>query len=559
MGELLKEEKITRRAFLNGTLISSLSIILTSYLQSCSSRRFTKMPNRPINPKKISNVLILGSGITGLCAGAILSKLRYKVTVLEAHPLLLGGHARTTEINGLKFCFGPQYVWNFKDNDNPIGTRVLNFLNIKNQNPFKCLNRDGFERFYIGSEKGLDIPMGLERFKSLLITKFPEENDNIVNFFQDIDILFKSAQYLHDRGLYLENAKSMIFALAFSTAISIKEKFRLYKIYKKSLDELFNRYNFSDKCRRILYGHCGIFAENSSSVSVGVYAAATGYYHSGATYPIYGFDQLINSLAQVINDNFGTVLSNRRVIKIVAEKKHIKYIKCSDDSYFNTDLVISAPSPRNTCKLIDGCDINKFNYDPSNSLTTCFIGIKNYSKLSELRGRNFWWQDFPKKVDFDNPNMLNEPTLLFASSSTMNSLSNSHDEDKLDALTVFAPGNFKQSKKAFELGKSSYSEFKKKVSEKIISKLNEVFFPEIINNIEFIEVYSPWDIFTELGSELGNVYGRKPDVENALDRVRSLDYLDNLQVACATVGQPGIATAFQTAAVLVERLTSIKI
>jgi len=73
-------------------------------------------------------IVVLGSGITGLCAGAILSKLGYRVNVLEAHPEQLGGHARTLEIEGLKFSAGPQFVWNFSFSPYVVGERVLRFL-----------------------------------------------------------------------------------------------------------------------------------------------------------------------------------------------------------------------------------------------------------------------------------------------------------------------------------------------------------------------------------------------------------------------------------------------
>ena len=66
---------------------------------------------------------VIGIGITGLCAGALLAKQGFQVHVLEAHPTLVGGHARSFQREGFWFCAGPQYVWRFRNNG--IGRRVL--------------------------------------------------------------------------------------------------------------------------------------------------------------------------------------------------------------------------------------------------------------------------------------------------------------------------------------------------------------------------------------------------------------------------------------------------
>ena len=53
------------------------------------------------------SAIVIGSGIGGLASGAILAKQGYMVTILEAHPELIGGHARTYTVDGYSFCSGP--------------------------------------------------------------------------------------------------------------------------------------------------------------------------------------------------------------------------------------------------------------------------------------------------------------------------------------------------------------------------------------------------------------------------------------------------------------------
>ena len=46
---------------------------------------------------------VIGSGITALSAGALLAEIGHEVHVLEAHPYLIGGHARNFEIDGFRW------------------------------------------------------------------------------------------------------------------------------------------------------------------------------------------------------------------------------------------------------------------------------------------------------------------------------------------------------------------------------------------------------------------------------------------------------------------------
>ena len=111
-------------------------------------------------------IYIIGCGMTGLSAGALFAEMGYEVHVLEAHPDLIGGHARSFEIEGFRFCAGPQYVWNFEKNQ--IGHRFLKFLSLDKKVPFDLMDKDAFERIIVGNDEPIDIPMGINRLKKAM-------------------------------------------------------------------------------------------------------------------------------------------------------------------------------------------------------------------------------------------------------------------------------------------------------------------------------------------------------------------------------------------------------
>jgi len=549
---------ISRRDFFKMLAAISLASLITPLRSVYAYARGSRLPlfNPGGQPNKI---FILGSGITGLCAGAILAKVGYKVQVLEAHPTRLGGHARSFESNGLRFCAGPQYVWDFGNNGKDVGNRILRFLGLNGAIPFDSMDKEAFEHLHLGNDPPLVVPMGLDKFKAAMIGRFPEENEKLSEFFSCIDVLFRGSKFIYDRGLYLHGWPQMRNAILLSSDFSLKEKWLLKKMGDWTLLDLFNHCRLSEKARRLLYAHGGMFAENESSVSVGVYAAATGHYHSGAFYPRHGFKSLIDGLASTIEKFGGTVQQGAQVNKLTVGNGNLDHIETTKGTY-EPYYVISTLPPRTVCKLIDSCNSEKFIYEPSNAISGLYIGVKDYPAIAEkLAGRNYWWQAGTRAVDFDNPDMTEDPELLYISSPTANGNGYTEPNNAIQSLVVYAPGNFTQAHDARRKGADAYQSLKSRLTERILDKLENIGFPQLRQHLIFTETITPLDINQAVGAEKGNAYGRKQNVANVLREVPPIPDIDNLEFACATVGLPGIATAFQTARILVERLSGIAI
>jgi phytoene dehydrogenase-like protein len=548
----------TRRSILKagaaGLVYSAIGILSGA----CWSSR-TRRPLLPTARINTPNIIIIGSGITGLCAGAILSKLGYQILVLEAHPELLGGHARSFVIDGLKFCAGPQYVWNFIPEKNVVGTRILKYLGLDKDCPFEAMDSTGFERFYIGEDSGIDIPAGWDGFRNAITSRFPEERQALLHFFNYIDILFKGSKVIHDAGRYMDGRSDMIRTIALSSKLTLKEKIVIKRLHNKTLQDVFDMCAIPDKPRRALYGHAGIFAENAESLSAGLYASATGYYHSGPTFPIKGFDALIDGLVQSIQNDGGRVLKDKRVRSLSIHNQRIAKVICDDRTEYESGFVISNLSPRLTARLVEGHKSDRYSYDVSNSLISCFIGVRDYPAIEKLARKNFWWQAYPEKIDFNHTDMTQEPRFLYINSATASQIEGSTNSPFKHSLTVFCPGDFSQAKAAYEAGPEKHDELKVIIAKNIISVLEKRFFPNLHNHVEFVRVLSPWDLQIEIGAERGSVYGRKPDVRNVLRKINQIPGINNLRIACATMGQPGIATGFQTAHFIVKELTGLKV
>ncbi len=510
---------------------------------------------------KTSNIVILGSGITGLCAGAILSKLKHNVTVLEAHPSLIGGHARTYNINGLKFCAGPQYLWNFSSNNNAIGDRVLKFLELDQKIQFEQLDQNSFETLHIGSDDVFNVPMGLDRFLKKMISRFPESKKNLKNFFKYVEAAYNISVVLTDNGLLIKKFKWTIFYLLFSTKISLKDRFNCLSVFSASLQDVYSKLNIPPLAQQILFGHAGLFAENTTDLAFIVYAAATGAYHHKAVFPKTGMDSIVNGLATSIENNGGKVLTNKKIVALTHKENKITSIKCEDESIYPCDIAISTIATRLLFPLIEGLSGKMVYYKPSNSTTMFFLSLENYPHINKLKKRNLWYQDLMDYTNTDifQSDMTNSPIGFLISSSTANGVINNNGNSTYQAITIFSPGNFKQAKANKNKGEIAYQKFKKDVTDKVLEKVEEKLLPDIRKYIKHIKILTPNEIQQETLSEKGNIYGRRLTFSTILNTTADPHNMKNMFIACATEGLPGVAIAFQAAVTFVKQITGIKI
>ena len=535
----LSKHRINRRGFLQSVAYSS-ALAGGLMLDGC-------LPHG-------ARIHVIGSGITGLCTGALLARQGHEVHVLEAHPDLIGGHSAVFELDGFRFCVGPQFVWSFHKNG--IGMRVLRFLGLEKRVPFDSISSNCLEEVRMGNDPGIEIPIGLDRYMCKAVEEFLGDTIGLIRFFSYIKDLFQGANLINDNGLYMEDEMSMRLAALLTPSLSERAKLRLNQTIDWSLKQLFDYCRLSEDVRRFLYSNSGIFIENESEVSCVAYAAGTGFYHSGAQYPRFGFNSLIEGLSDVIEIKGGSIRSEMNVQHLVTDGEKIKKVVCSDGETYETDMVISSISPRLTCLLLDRRWECQTSYIPSNSVTACFIGVHGYPGLSEKLGeRIIWWQDGLEEIDYNEPDMTQPPRMFAIGSPSSNGDDNQNDNPEDHSIFIYTTGNFHQAASAYAQDPDDHDKLRDLAGELLLDQVERYVLEDLRSHIEVMEVHTPWDIYTRTGAELGNAYGRRLTAESLLTRPYTLDGIRNLYIGCASAGMPGIATAFQTAAIISRRIT----
>ena len=108
----------------------------------------------------MENVIIIGSGFSGLSAASFMAKAGYDVTVLEKHATP-GGRARQLNENGFRFDMGPSWYWMpdvFERYFAAFGKDVKDYYQLQRLDPsYRVYWKDGIT----------EVPTGIQAVKIL--------------------------------------------------------------------------------------------------------------------------------------------------------------------------------------------------------------------------------------------------------------------------------------------------------------------------------------------------------------------------------------------------------
>ncbi len=126
------------------------------------------------------DVVIIGSGMGGLCCGVILSKEGYKVCVLEKNRQL-GGSLQIFSRDKVIFDTGIHYIGGLEEGQNL--NSYFKYLGLMDKLKIKQMDMDGFDHItFKGDPIVYKHAQGYNNFIRVLSDQFPEEKENIVKY-----------------------------------------------------------------------------------------------------------------------------------------------------------------------------------------------------------------------------------------------------------------------------------------------------------------------------------------------------------------------------------------
>ena len=313
------------------------------------------------------SISIIGSGVGGLFAGALLAKHGFKVNVFEARPQI-GGYLTSWKRGDYLFESSMHELNGFFPDDYKL--RTFRYLGIFDRvkfipvtSPYTSVFKDGYK---------FTLPHNFEDYTAKLTQEFPEDKKEIERLMAKIkEMSLQVAGYLQETD-FLTAMKNtpikypMLIPGSFQTLAQFVKKIKNPKA-KTIITQLFCYYS-----------------DNTNKMNI-LYFAMPTYSYLNESYYIKGTSaSFSNALANIIKENGGTVQTNKKVTKILFNKKKACGVEINGGKETHlSDLVICNSSLISTFRNI----ISKKDFGgiwrrhalrmiPSTSIFVVYLGLK---------------------------------------------------------------------------------------------------------------------------------------------------------------------------------------
>ncbi|KAF3704192.1 putative all-trans-retinol 13,14-reductase [Channa argus] len=282
------------------------------------------------------DVIIIGSGIGGLTAGATLAKAGKRVLVLEQHDQA-GGCCHTYIEKGFEFDVGLHYIGQVHENSL---LRIAFDQITEGQVEFHKLNQH-FDIIQIGQgdkKREYTIFSGKTEMKAHLMKQFPNDTEAIETFFKIMKISAKKTHYL--ASLKLIPQWVSLFLLKSGIANLLSPVFRLSGTCATDFVNTLT----SNKDLHVIFSYLfyGVPPKDSSIL---INALLIHHYKRGAYYPKGGASEIPFHIIRTIQKYGGNCLVRAPVSQILVNEKGaaygVKVRKGQEEVEIHSPVVIS--------------------------------------------------------------------------------------------------------------------------------------------------------------------------------------------------------------------------
>ncbi len=425
------------------------------------------------------DIIIIGSGLGGLTAGAKLSREGKKVLLIEQHDRP-GGYATTFKRGDFILEVGLHEMNGPSPED--IKTRIFNDLEV-----FKNVEFIKLPEFYrfINNNYDVTIPHDPEVAAERLSALFPQEINGIKAYFDQL--------------------------------IKPKKKTPGKEGQDKSLGEFIDSIITTEDLKLILLGNLGYFHDDPYTLSLAYYTAAQGrYFIEGASFIKGGSQKLSNHLADFIRNHGGVVLLNHLVTGIKTDDNKVTgilYKRKNDCGSINfeasADELIANTAIPNVADLLPGeygrelkNEITKQNTGAS--LLTVYLGFN--TPLKELGYNNYSTFIFDSTIKSQKDIFTNNMDDFRSRSFTFVDYGQVDSGLSPAGKSVGAICCIDYLKDWEGLNRKDYISKKEMVASVFIKRLEKLI-PGIVNVIEYYEVGTPLTLKRYTLNPGGAVYG----------------------------------------------------
>lgn len=330
------------------------------------------------------DVIVIGSGIGGLCTAALLSKLGRRVCVLEQH-YTAGGFTHSYQRKGFEWDVGVHYIGEVHKSH----SMLRRLFDVITDDQLKWAPMDAvYDRIKVG-QRVVDFPAGRDQLAASLRSHFPDDAYAIDAY---LDLVIKVARSANK--FFSGQLMPRLAAKAWMATRALWVPKACFQSVREVLEGLTD----NQELIAVLCGQWGDYGVVPRDASFMMHANVVKHYLEGANYPVGGSWRIAESIIPVIRATGGEVFTYAKVAQIVVENGVATGVQMADGTIIEAPSVVSAVGasltfghllPPAARALLD-VPAKLARVKPSAAHLCLYAGFKGSAKSLGLATTNLW-------------------------------------------------------------------------------------------------------------------------------------------------------------------------